>query len=417
MGISSARSGAIASNNHDGGRIGRPPVSVIPPRNVNARHLLLEAGLIGTDDPLAPHGARPAQLDDRGLDGERVAPDGRRPVTGLQIHHDDLHTLGRHLVETEADGFERLGPAVLEVADVLRMIHMSVGIELVESNLERRAMRRWHQPTVTDCVWASTVLRMTDRVPVPAPEPFRFIGSQGTELVGRLHRPAGEAKGSVLLAHCFTCSMEIHTMTRLAKGLADAGYAALRFDFTGIGESGGDFAEKTVSANVSDLTRAAASLIVEGFGPCAMIGHSLGGAAAILAASRLKTVRSLVTIGAPSDPLHVRHLFDDDLETLATHGRASVTIAGRSFDLEQGFIDDLGTHDVLEAVAGLDRPYLVIHAADDDVVGVEHGEALFAAAHEPKRFERLASGGHLLGPRTAAEAALDAIIEWFERTL
>ena len=258
---------------------------------------------------------------------------------------------------------------------------------------------------------------MTDRLTVPPPEPFRFIGSQGAELVGRLHRPAGQAKGSVLLAHCFTCSMEIHTMTRLAKGLADAGYAALRFDFTGIGESGGDFAEKTVSANVSDLTRAAASLIAEGFGPCAMIGHSLGGAAAILAASRLKTVRSLVTIGAPSDPLHVKHLFDDDLDTLAAQGRASVTISGRSFELEQGFIDDLSAHDILEAVAGLNRPYLVIHADDDDVVGVEHAEALFAAAAEPKRFERLASGGHLLGPRTAAEAALGAIIEWFERTL
>ncbi len=258
---------------------------------------------------------------------------------------------------------------------------------------------------------------MTDRPTAPPPEPFRFIGSQGSELVGRLHRPDGPAKGSVLLAHCFTCSMEIHTMTRLAKGLAAAGYVALRFDFTGIGESGGDFAAKTVSANVSDLTRAAASLIADRAGPCALIGHSLGGAAAILAASRLKTVRSLVTIGAPSDPLHVTHLFDDDLDTLAARGRTSVTIAGRTFDLEQGFVDDLSTHDVLEAVADLDRPYLVIHAEDDTVVGIEHGEALFGAAAEPKRFERLAGGGHLLGPRTAAEAALGAIVEWFDLTL
>ena len=206
-------------------------------------------------------------------------------------------------------------------------------------------------------------------------------------------------------------------MTRLAKGLAEAGYAAMRFDFTGIGESGGDFAEKTVSANVSDLTRAAASLIEVGFSPCAMIGHSLGGAAAILAAERVKTVRSLATIGAPSDPLHVRHLFDDDLDTLAIEGRACVTIAGRPFDLEQGFVDDLSNHDVLEAVSELGRPYLVIHADDDDVVSVEHGEALYAAAAEPKRFERLASGGHMLGPKAAADAALAAIIEWFDATL
>ncbi len=206
-------------------------------------------------------------------------------------------------------------------------------------------------------------------------------------------------------------------MTRLAKGLADAGYAALRFDFTGIGDSGGDFREKTVSANVSDLSRAAASLIAEGFGPCAMIGHSLGGAAAILAAERLKTVRSLVTIGAPSDPLHVRHLFDDDLDTLAADGVACVTIGGRSFDLEQGFVDDLSNHDVLAAAAALGRPYMVIHADDDEVVGVEHGEALFNAASEPKRFERLASGGHMLGPRSAADAALAAILSWYDETL
>lgn len=246
---------------------------------------------------------------------------------------------------------------------------------------------------------------------------FEFVGSQSARLSGRLHRPVGPARGSVLLAHCFTCSKDIHTMTRLARGLAEAGYVALRFDFTGIGDSGGDFAEKTVSGNVSDLTRAAACLITEGVGPCAMIGHSLGGAAAVLAAERLKTVRSLVTIGAPSDPLHVRHLFEDDLDTLAAHGRATVTIAGRSFDLEQGFVDDLANHDVLDAARALDRPYLVIHAADDDVVSVEHGEALYAAAKEPKRFERLEAGGHMLGPRPAAEAALDAIIAWFDQTL
>lgn len=249
-------------------------------------------------------------------------------------------------------------------------------------------------------------------------QPFEFVGSQGARLTGRLHRPAtAAAKGSVLLAHCFTCSKDIHTMTRLSKGLAAAGYVALRFDFTGIGESGGDFADKTVSANVSDLTRAAASLIAEGLGPCAMIGHSLGGAAAVLAAERMKTVRSLVTIGAPSDPTHVRHLFDDELDTLAMRGRATVTIAGRSFELEQGFVEDLFDHDVLAAAAGLDRPYLVIHAEDDAVVGVEHGEALFAAAREPKRFERLVSGGHMLGPRVAADAALAAIIDWFDDTL
>ncbi len=245
-------------------------------------------------------------------------------------------------------------------------------------------------------------------------EQFEFVGSQQARLAGVLHRPAGKAKGSVLLAHCFSCSKDIHTMTRLAKGLADSGYAALRFDFTGIGQSGGDFAKKTVSANASDLARAAASLIAEGFGPCAMIGHSLGGAAAILVTHRLKTVRSLITIGAPSDPTHVKDLFSSSLEEMETTGTAEVTIAGRSFQLDQTFVEDLAKHNVLQRVSELERPYLVVHAKDDGVVGFNHGEALFAAAAKPKRFAALETGGHMLGPRQASDAALAAILEFLD---
>lgn len=245
----------------------------------------------------------------------------------------------------------------------------------------------------------------------PPDEPFDFIGSQGAALTGRLHRTApGTAKGSVLLAHCFTCSKDIHTMTRLAKGLAESGYAALRFDFTGLGDAGGDFAKKTVSGNVSDLTRAATALIGQGFGPCGLIGHSLGGAAAVLAAHRLKTVLWLATIGAPSDPTHVQNLFANDLDTLAADGRADVTIGGRTFELERGFVDDLVKHDVLTRAAELGRPYLVLHALDDEVVALEHGQALFDAAQQPKKFVKLESGGHMLGPKAAADAALEAIL-------
>ena len=199
-------------------------------------------------------------------------------------------------------------------------------------------------------------------------EVFDFIGSHGSRLSGQLHTPTGPARGSVLLAHCFTCSKDLHTMTRLATGLSDAGYAALRFDFTGLGESGGDFARSSVSANVVDLTRASASLIQKGYGPCGLIGHSLGGAAAILAAQRLKTVRSLVTLAAPSTTTHVKHLFSEQLPELSRSGRATVTIAGRQFELEQGFVDDLETHDPMAAAAELGRPHLVVHAIDDEIV-------------------------------------------------
>ncbi len=249
----------------------------------------------------------------------------------------------------------------------------------------------------------------TSTGPVPDPEDLRFVGSQGHELAGVLHRPAGRAKGSVLMAHCFTCSKDLHTMTRLAKGLADAGYAAMRFDFTGRGESGGDFSTKTVSGNVSDLVRAATTLIEMGFGPCGLIGHSLGGAAAILATSRLKTVRSLVTIGAPSDVEHIRHLLSDD-------GR-EVRIGARTFEIEPSFTEDLANHCVTDDVAVLERPYLVVHARDDEVVDFEHGERLFERAADPKHFAILESGGHLLGPRPAADAALEEILTWFEATL
>ena len=197
-------------------------------------------------------------------------------------------------------------------------------------------------------------------------------------------------------------------MTRLAKGLAEAGYAAMRFDFTGRGDSDGDFRDKTLSGNVSDLVRAATQLIQMGFGPCGLIGHSLGGAAAVLASHRLKTVRSLVTIGAPSDASHVRHLFTSETE---------VNIGGRVFEIEPTFLTDLVNHDVLSRATQLARPYLVVHAKDDTVVGFDNGERLHAAATHTKRLYAPDTGGHLFTPRPAAEAVLSEIVAWFDETL
>lgn len=258
-----------------------------------------------------------------------------------------------------------------------------------------------------------------------ASEVFNFVGAQGAQLSGQLHRPDSDAaihsdaavKGSVLLAHCFTCSKDLNTMTRLASGLAQAGYAALRFDFTGLGDSGGDFAETSVSANVSDLTRAAAALIQAGFGPCGLIGHSLGGAASILAAHRLKTVRSLITVSAPSETDHVQHLFSEQLPALEAGQSATITIAQRSFNLNPTFVEDLKTHDVLGKVAELGRPYCTIHATDDGVVGYENAVRLHEAATEPKRLVTLDSGGHMFSARKDADQVLDAVIAWFDETL
>lgn len=244
---------------------------------------------------------------------------------------------------------------------------------------------------------------------------MRFPGSTGARLAGVLHVPATDVHGAILLAHCFTCSKDLHTMTRLASGLSDAGYAVLRFDFTGLGDSEGEFETTTVSHDVRDLVAAATALIDRGFGPCGLLGHSLGGAAALLAARRLHTVRSVATIGAPASPAHVRHLFADAVDDGGP--TVSVTIGGRRFDVARGFVDDLETHDQQGSVAGLGRPLMIVHAVDDEVVEVSEGERVFAQARQPKAFHPLLDADHLLTSRTVAEQALHVVRSWFDATL
>lgn len=252
-------------------------------------------------------------------------------------------------------------------------------------------------------------------VVVPITEDVTFAGVLGNELSGVLHRPDEAAKGCVLLSHCFTCSKDLHTMTRLARGLAEHGYAAFRFDFTGLGASEGSFAESTVGTDVRDLARAATTLIEMGFGPCAMLGHSLGGAATLLAAAKLRTVRSVAVLAAPSDPTHVTHLL-----TAAERSDAEcveVAIGGRPFPITRGFLDDLTTHDSDRAIAELGRPLLVVHPVDDAVVPVAEGERIFALARQPKAFVPLLDSDHLVTSRSAADRALQVVVNWFDATL
>ncbi len=244
----------------------------------------------------------------------------------------------------------------------------------------------------------------------PAVQPFDFVGASGVGLSGRLHLPPDKAIGSVLLAHCFTCSKDLHTMTRLARALTEAGYATLRFDFTGLGDSSGDFAETSVSSNVGDLRRAALALIQAGFGPCALIGHSLGGAAVLLAAAQLKTVESVTVIGAPARAAHVRHLFAGRESDIVEHGRAEVSIGGRPFHLGRTFVEDLDTHDVLEATANLNRPLLIITPGDDRTVDPDQGRELFDAAREPRRRVIIDEADHLLSKPAHAKAAAAEIV-------
>ncbi|MFN2526202.1 MAG: alpha/beta hydrolase family protein [Actinomycetota bacterium] len=250
-----------------------------------------------------------------------------------------------------------------------------------------------------------------------AQEEVTFPGSRGAQLSGVLHHPEGTARGSILMAHCFTCSKDLHTMSRLSRGLAEAGYAVLRFDFTGLGNSGGRFSETTVSSNVGDLARAAMTLIQRGFGPCGLVGHSLGGAAGLLAAHKLKTVRSIAVVGAPSSPTHVRRLLGEAELKIRREGETVATIAGREFPISEEFLADLDAHDTAAHVTQLGRPLLILHAVDDEIVGVDQGEALFAAARQPKAFVPLLGTDHLLSDRPSAERALHMLVDWFGHTL
>ncbi len=253
---------------------------------------------------------------------------------------------------------------------------------------------------------------------MPTSKDVTFRGSREADLAGVLHRPDGEARGGVLLAHCFTCSKDLAISTRLADGLAAAGYVALRFDFTGLGRSGGEFADTTFTTDVGDLTRAAMWMIDQGLGPCAMVGHSLGGAATLIAAARVRPVRSVAVIGAPADPGHVRHLIDDEASAaIAAEGCAIADIGGRPFPISRAFIDALSRYDSEGAIASLGRPLLVLHSPDDAIVPVSEGERIFTAARQPKAFMPVPGADHLLSDPNHTRLAGELLAGWLDLTL
>lgn len=253
-------------------------------------------------------------------------------------------------------------------------------------------------------------------------ERLRFRGVTGAPLAGVFHPatstgPGRGVRGNLLVVHCFTCSKDLHTMSRLARGLAGAGFAVLRFDFTGLGESGGDFSATTLSTNMGDLAKAVACLQERGPEPIGLIGHSLGGAACLLAAGELAPIRSLAVIAAPSTAGHVRGLLEGVEAELDQSGSAWVRIGGRAFPISAEFLDDLERHEVELRTAELGRPLLVLHPLDDQVVAVTEGERIFAMAGQPKAFVPLLGTDHLLTSRRASTQAVNVLVDWFTRTL
>jgi len=243
-------------------------------------------------------------------------------------------------------------------------------------------------------------------------ESVTFEG-QRNRLSGVLHYSDDGARCGVVLAHCFTCSKSYKVIRHLADGIASGGYTVLRFDFTGLGESEGDFAETTVTTNVADLMSAAEFLKSRGVGQAAMVGHSLGGAAVLLATHRMADVKAVAVLASPATTEHVRRAFSTvDVEAALATGRVRVEIAGRPFDISAEFFRDLARHDTLDHVTEMARPILVVHPTEDRIVNIEEGEKIFLAARQPRWFVAIPDANHLFSDPSHSDAAARIVVEF-----
>ncbi len=244
-----------------------------------------------------------------------------------------------------------------------------------------------------------------------------FTGHSGHQLAARLDMPAGQLRATAIFAHCFTCSKDIPAARRISQRLSSMGIAVLRFDFTGLGHSEGEFSNTDFTSNVQDLVLAAHYLSDHNSAPSLLIGHSLGGAAVLRAAGEIPSVKAVVTIGAPACPSHVVHNFASSLDDIKRDGQAKVSLAGRGFTITQDFVDDISSASLLPAVAKLKKALLVMHAPTDETVGIENAGEIFAAAKHPKSFVTLDDADHLLTNRADAEYAAEVIAAWSARYL
>ena len=239
-----------------------------------------------------------------------------------------------------------------------------------------------------------------------------FKGSNGDELAARLDLPAGDVRAYALFAHCFTCSKDLLVIRRISAGLARAGVAVLRFDFTGLGNSAGDFANTTFSSNVEDLVLAADWLRETYQAPALLIGHSLGGAAVLAAAGQIPEAKAVVTIGAPYDVGHVMEQFGASLDSIETDGEAHVSLAGRTFKIKNAFVRDARGQSMKEHIGGLRKALLVMHSPRDEVVGIENATKIFIAAKHPKSFISLDDADHFVSGKATTEYAAGVIASW-----
>jgi len=233
---------------------------------------------------------------------------------------------------------------------------------------------------------------------------LKFKGSQGNRLSARLDLPVdGSPMAYVLFAHCFTCTKNLKAVAYISRALTRKRIGVLRFDFTGLGESEGNFADTNFSSNVEDLVAAARFLESDYEAPRILIGHSLGGAAVLQAAAKIPACRAVATIGAPADPMHVNRLLHDQAHVIAEKGEAMVTLEGRDFKIKQQFLDDLERPRMAATIKNLKKALLIFHSPVDQIVGIENAAGIFQAARHPKSFVSLDRADHLLADPADAE--------------
>ena len=244
---------------------------------------------------------------------------------------------------------------------------------------------------------------------------IRFPGALGAELAARLDTPLLPPRAYALFAHCFTCSKDSRAASFISAALAEHGIAVLRFDFTGLGASDGDFSNTHFSSNIADLVAAADWLRAHHGAPAMLIGHSLGGAAVLAAAAKIPEVRAVATLGAPYEPAHVKGLLKSSIAEIEAQGEAEVELVGRRFRIKREFLEDLDAQPQREAIARLRRALLVMHSPVDDTVPIDNATGIFVAAKHPKSFVSLDTADHLLTRREDARYAAAVLAAWAAR--
>jgi uncharacterized OsmC-like protein/esterase/lipase len=245
-----------------------------------------------------------------------------------------------------------------------------------------------------------------------------FQNNENQTLAGRLELPANQHPHNfAIFAHCFTCSKNLIAVKNVSRALTSAGFGVLRFDFTGLGESEGDFENTNFSGNVEDLIAAAQYLKKAYKAPSLLIGHSLGGAAAIFAAAQLPEIKAVATINSPSDPKHVRHLIKNSVSEITETGKARVELSGRPFTIKKHFLDDLEKQQLNAVVNKFNKAILILHSPQDKLVGINNAEEIYMAAHHPKSFISLDGADHLLGKKEDSIYVGQVIAGWATRYL